>query len=324
MCDRIEIPPSHHKVVKTVALSALVAFLSWRFSEVIFFGKDSSKIYRMFRWFASNPPKLLQDPEQIYTVKLIEKEEVSHDTRRFRFELPSKDHVLGLPIGKHISLIATIDGQQVTRSYTPVSSDDDKGYFELVIKVYFKDVHPKFPDGGKLTQHLESLKVGDTMNVRGPKGRLEYHGKGEFSIKPDLKSPAEKKKFKKVSMIAGGTGIAPMLQIIRDVMKKSNVDKTEIALLFANQSEKDILLRRELEEVAAKHPNQFKYWYTIDRPEEGWKYSKGFVNKDMIKEHLHPAGDDTIILLCGPPPMITFVQGQLDELDYPKENRFKY
>lgn len=278
----------------------------------------------MFRWLSSSPPKLLQNPEEIYSVKLIEKEKVSHDTRRFRFELPSKNHVLGLPIGKHISVIATIDGQQAIRSYTPVSSDDDKGFFELVIKIYYKDVHPKFPDGGKLTQYLEGLKIGDMVNVRGPKGRLEYHGKGEFSIKPDLKSPAEKKQYKKISMIAGGTGIAPMLQIIRDVMKKSDVDKTEIALLFANQTESDILLRRELEEVAAKHPNQFKFWYTLDRPEEGWKYSKGFVDKEMIKTHLHPASDDTIFLLCGPPPMMTFVISQLEELGYSKDNWFKY
>lgn len=42
-----------------------------------------------------------------------------------------------------------------------------------------------------------------------------------------------------------------------------------MALLFANQAEKDILLRDELEEVAAKHPDQFKLWYTVDTPSEG-------------------------------------------------------
>lgn len=42
-----------------------------------------------------------------------------------------------------------------------------------------------------------------------------------------------------------------------------------MALLFANQAEKDILLRDELEEVAAKHSDQFKLWYTVDTPSEG-------------------------------------------------------
>jgi len=278
----------------------------------------------MFRWFQSSPPKLLQDPEEKYEVRLIEREEISHDTRRFRFELPSKDHVLGLPIGQHVYLSATINDQLVIRPYTPVSSDDDKGYFELVIKVYFKNTHPRFPDGGKMTQHLEALKVGDTIKVRGPSGLLEYHGKGIFAIKPDKKSAAKKRQVKRVSMIAGGTGIAPMLQVIRDILKKSKVDKTKIALLFANQTEKDILLRQELESLAAEHPDQLKIWYTLDRPEEGWKYGSGFVNKDMIKEHLYKPDEETLILLCGPPPMIAFVNTQLDELGYSKESRFKY
>ena len=40
------------------------------------------------------------------------------------------------------------------RAYTPTSGDDEVGFFDLVIKVYFKNVHPRFPDGGKMSQHL--------------------------------------------------------------------------------------------------------------------------------------------------------------------------
>lgn len=52
----------------------------------------------------------------------------------YRFGLPRNDDVLGLPIGQHITLIVDINGKEVSRSYTPTSSDEDKGYFELVIK----------------------------------------------------------------------------------------------------------------------------------------------------------------------------------------------
>lgn len=78
------------------------------------------------------PLKALQDPNEKYMLPLIEKEEISHDTRRYRFGLPSEEHVLGLPVGQHIHLSATIDGDLVIRSYTPVSSDDDKGFVDLV------------------------------------------------------------------------------------------------------------------------------------------------------------------------------------------------
>lgn len=69
-------------------------------------------------------------------------------------------------------------------------------------------------------------------------------------------------------LLAGGTGITPMLQLVRHITRDPD-DSTEMSLLFANQSEDDILLKNELEEVAKTHPTQFKLWYTVDRPQEG-------------------------------------------------------
>lgn len=47
------------------------------------------------------------------------------------------------------------------------------------IQIYFKNVHPKFPEGGKMSQYLESLQVGDVVDFRGPGGLLEYKGNGK-------------------------------------------------------------------------------------------------------------------------------------------------
>ncbi|KAJ3665042.1 hypothetical protein Zmor_000558 [Zophobas morio] len=267
---------------------------------------------------------LLEDPQAKYALPLIEKEEISHDTRRFRFGLPTKDHILGLPIGQHIHLSAKIGDDLIIRSYTPVSSDDDYGFVDLVIKVYFKNVHPRFPEGGKMSQHLESLKIGDTIEVRGPSGRLQYKGHGTFSVKKLRKDPPQAVTVNKVSMIAGGTGITPMLQLIRHITKDP-ADKTKLKLIFANQTEKDILVRKELEEVAEKHPDQFELWYTLDTPGESWKYSSGFINDTMIQEHLFPPSNDNIVLMCGPPPMINYAcNPNLEKLKYDKDLCFAY
>ena len=59
-----------------------------------------------------------------------------------------------------------------------------------------------------------------------------------------------------------------MLQLIRQVFRDKN-DRTCLSLLFANQTEEDILLREELEEVQKEYPDRFKLWYTVDRPAEG-------------------------------------------------------
>ncbi|XP_071452703.1 NADH-cytochrome b5 reductase 2-like isoform X1 [Hetaerina americana] len=270
------------------------------------------------------PPKTLLDSSVKYALPLIEKEEINHDTRRFRFGLPSPEHVLGLPVGQHIHLSARINGELVIRSYTPVSSDESKGHMELVIKVYMKNTHPKYPEGGKMSQHLENMKIGDTIDVRGPSGKLKYEGQGSFAIKKDTKLPPVVVKMKKVAMIAGGTGITPMLQLIRHITHDPD-DKTELSLLFANQTEQDILVREELEEVLKSHPDQFKLWYTVDRPTEGWKYSEGFISADMIKEHLFPSSSDTVVLMCGPPPMINHACiPNLEKLGYDSNLMFAY
>lgn len=272
----------------------------------------------------SKKQRTLLDSQTKYQLPLIEKEEISHDTRRFRFSLPSKEHVLGLPIGQHIHLIADINGENVIRAYTPVSSDENQGYVDLVIKVYARNVHPKFPNGGKMSQYVNELKIGDTIAFRGPTGKLQYLGDGQFQIKRPNK-PINNIKAKYINMIAGGTGITPMLQLVREILARANETHLKIALLFANQSENDILLRNELDDFAAKYPDNFKVWYTVDTASDTWTYSTGFVNADMLRDHLYKSSKETVVLMCGPPPMINYACiPNLDLLEFNSELRFAY
>ncbi|CAN7939296.1 unnamed protein product [Ixodes hexagonus] len=280
----------------------------------------------IFRYMRSRAEalRLLLDPDTKYTVPLIEKEEISHDTRRFRFGLPSAEHVLGLPTGQHIYLVATVNGQLVPRPYTPVTSDKHHGYFDLVVKVYFKNVHPKFPEGGKMSQHLDGMQIGDTIQVRGPSGLIRYEGRGAFAIKPDKKSAPVPYRASEIAMIAGGTGITPMLQIVRHVFSDP-LDKTRCSLIFANQTEDDILLRPELEQVAKEHPDRFRLFFTVDRPKEGWTQGVGFVSADIIASNFPPPSDDAVVLMCGPPPMVNFAcKPNLEKLGYSAQRCFAY
>jgi cytochrome-b5 reductase len=80
-----------------------------------------------------------------------------------------------------------------------------------------------------------------------------------------------------------------------------------------------------LEEQATKHPDRFKLWYTIDRPTETWKYSSGFINDQMIKDHLFEPSDDNLVLMCGPPPMVNYAcLPALEKLGYNMERTFAY
>lgn len=250
----------------------------------------------------TKPKVALADPNEWLSLPLIKKVKLSHDVFMFRFGLQTPDTVLGLPIGQHISFKFNDDnGKLVQRSYTPTSCDLDVGHVDFVIKVYHKNVHPKYPNGGKMSQYLNDLKIGDRALLKGPKGSITYHGRGMFDIKKlgEVYSPPQ---VKRVGFVAGGTGITPVLQVMRAMLRDPN-DHTEIFLIYANQTEEDILLREELEKIPQ---DRLHIWYTLDRPPINWKYGSGFVDTAMCREHLPPCGAGTHIFCCGPPPMIKF------------------
>lgn len=209
----------------------------------------------------------------------------------YRFALPDPKDVLGLPIGQHISVQAEIAGKDIMRSYTPTSSDDDLGHFDLLIKSYEK---------GNISRYFSLLKLGDKVRVKGPKGQFIYTS----SLSRHL------------GMIAGGTGITPMLQIVRAAMKNP-LDRTKISLIYANVNLEDILLKTELDELAEKYLGRFTVYYVLNNAPEGWKGGVGFVSKAQIEEHMPKTSEDIKVLLCGPPPMMTAMKKHLDELKYP-------
>lgn len=242
--------------------------------------------------------------------------------------------MLGLPVGACVKFYAPnvtgvkagewngredpeTDDSMIERKYTPTSSDRQKGSFDMVIKVYDAGVvMPQFPDGGKMSQFLGRLKVGDTLGISGPWGQIEYTAPGTFV---HLKKTLTKTK---VGMLAGGTGITPMLQILTAIFENP-LDKTSCSLLYANKTEGDILVRGMLDALAAQFPQRLTVHYTLDAPPaKGWNYSKGFITADMIKSILPAPGPDTVVLMCGPPPMVKFAcKANLDTLDYNKNDQ---
>jgi nitrate reductase (NAD(P)H) len=246
--------------------------------------------------------------------KLLLKKTISHDVRLFRFALSNETQLLGLPVGKHIFLCATINEKLCMRAYTPTSSVDEVGYFDLIVKIYLKGVHPKFPNGGLMSQYLDSLSIGSVLDIKGPLGHIEYTGKGNFLVHGEYKFA------KRLAMLAGGTGITPIYQVVQAILKDPE-DLTEMHVVYANRSEDDILLREEMNEWAKKH-ERFKIWYVVQESKrEGWEYSVGFINESILKQHVPPASQDTLALVCGPPPMIQFaVKPNLEKLGYDVTN----
>ncbi|EHA50979.1 NADH-cytochrome b5 reductase [Pyricularia oryzae] len=250
-----------------------------------------------WKFFQLKPKKVL-DPTKFQEFELKEKTIISHNVAIYRIQLPSPSSILGLPIGQHISIGADIpqpDGssKEVVRSYTPISGDEQPGYVDLLIKSY---------PTGNISKYMAGLSVGQSIRVRGPKGAFVYQ--------PNM--------VRHFGMIAGGTGITPMLQVVRAIVRgRAAGDTTQVDLIFANVTKEDILLKEDLDALAAEDKG-FRVHYVLDRPPEGWTGGVGFVTQDMITKWLPKPADDVKILLCGPPPMVSGLKKATEALGFKK------
>lgn len=245
--------------------------------------------------------------------KLIQRTQISSNTVIFRFALASSTQRVGLPVGKHMLLKFTnAEGKPISRPYTPISSDDDLGYFDLLIKLY-----PQ----GQMSQHLDKMQIGESIEVRGPQGSLHYTGSGAFTI-ARRGGVVQRAQVSNVGMIAGGSGITPMFQVLKAVHKQS-ADRTKLSLLFANVTEADILMKDQLDTLREQR-SLTNIVYTLDRPAESWTGPRGFVTPELIQANLPAPAADTIILLCGPKPMVDGMEKHLIGLGYTEDMIFKF
>lgn len=285
-------------------------------------------------WFLLSQPKPFLDKSR-KKITIVDVKELSQDTKRLRLDLGSSRTPLGLPIGKHIKIHApnpesartkgTWNGKpdkesqaEIARSYTPATSSA-VGFVDLVIKVYRPGKYTMpdgkevtWEDGGKMSLHLDSKKAGDTIEISGPVGANEYIGPGQFKV------PGNVIEAKHIGLMAGGSGITPILQVVSAALANPK-DTTKFSLIYANKTENDILCRDIIEEMESRSSGRFKAHYTLDFPPENWKGKNGFITTDMIKECLPDVNLKPIILMCGPPPMIEFAcKKNLETLGYAK------
>jgi len=264
-------------------------------------------------WFAQ-PKAFSSDVFQPY--RLVAVTEESHNAKRFKFALTNGDTPLNLPIASCITLRYTADnGEEILRPYTPLNLYNNKGFFELVVKCY---------PNSKMGSHLFGLSVGDTIDVKGPWPTLQ--------VAPN--------QFHRIGMIAGGTGITPMFQILRNILSvKENA--THISLLYANHTQDDILLRKELDAEMRSNPKTFAVQYCLNNAPKNWTGFNGYVDKKMITEVMPgPECKDAMVLVSGPPgfmqaicgpkdftaypPRQGVVSGHLKELGYTESNVYKF
>jgi len=258
------------------------------------------------------------DPENFLDFKLKRVEPYNHNTSKFTFELPNNEASL-LPVASCVvvkssdpEVLKDAKGKPIIRAYTPISPSDAEGELTLLVKKY---------DSGNVSKHIHSLSLGNYLSIKGPISKWPY----------------KTNEFDQVALIGGGSGITPLYQILNHALH-DKANRTKFKLLFSNVTEKDILIREELDALKKMYPDNFDVVYVLSKPEKDWIGPQGYISADIIKEHIGPASlaNKLKIFVCGPPGQVTSVAGNkagpkqgdlggiLKELGYTEDQVYKF
>ncbi|KAF4032251.1 Oxidoreductase NAD-binding domain [Phytophthora infestans] len=247
---------------------------------------------------------------------LVLKQKVGLQTVKFTFELPGTK-LLGLEIaGQHLKVRAKINGHMIERAYTPTSKLSQSASFDLVVKIY--------PDG-LMSSYLDTIEIGGTVEMLGPQGVVGYPDAGVVTVGGQLKMT----NVRHVVMVAAGTGITPMLQLVRAIME-NNKDTTKVTLVDCNHSLKHIIARTQLEPLANMFPDRVKVFHVLHEASEddirelgSFKTGKR-LDKTILAELLPKASPEVAAFHCGPPAFDEAVGVMLKSIGFQEDQIYVF
>lgn len=214
------------------------------------------------------------------------------------FEVPEELRpVFGFTQGQYLTLRKEIDGQDLRRSYSICAGVDDGELRVGVRKV----------KGGVFSNWINtSLKPGDTINVMAPQGRFFV------PIEPDGQ--------RHHLGIAGGSGITPILSIMKTVLARE--PHSRFTLIYGNRSLKSTMFKEEIEDLKDRYMTRLVLHHVFSDEHTDAPINMGLVNRDKIGEFLRslvPAESIDHAFVCGPFQMNDEAEAALLAAGLPEE-----
>ena len=178
--------------------------------------------------------------------------------------------------GQFLTFSFLFDGKKIGRSYSICSSPTRSGYV---------DITPKCVSQGCVSVFLnDRATVGMTVEANGPFGHFCF----------------DEDKHRKVVLLAAGSGITPMLAMLR-YMDDLCLD-TPVTLLYCVRTSDDIIFHDQLEELSSSLKN-FQYHLLLSQPHAEWSGRRGHISREFIETTILDL-DSPHFFLCGPPPFM--------------------
>lgn len=233
-----------------------------------------------------------------YPLKVKNIEKVSKDAVAITFDVPLQYvSQFRFKQGQFITLKLNINGENTIRSYSICTSP----YSEKELKVAVKEV-----PGGKMSPYINHhLKIGETIEVMPPSGRFYT----------ELNSAHQKKYV----LFAGGSGITPMMSIIKSILFIEK--QSQIVLFYANREADNVIFKSEIDQLTNSY-SAFKVVYVFDNPPANYpEEQSGILNENKLKILLEKQGclNADEYFICGPTPMMQLIEKTLIQLNTPSE-----
>jgi len=123
-------------------------------------------------------------------------------------------------------------------------------------------------------------------------------------------------------MIAGGTGINPMLQALHGILgeNKTPESRTKVALLYRSQTSNDVIGKEMLDVWADSHKETLSVTHVLSQEPvtsstAARGMDRGHITKERIEAAFPDASHDVKIFVCGPPIMYNTFCGPREETE---------
>lgn len=237
---------------------------------------------------------------QFHSIKVKEVRSETLDSVSVHFDIP-EDLISAYTYkpGQYLTLKVFINGDEYRRAYSLCTSP----YTDNVPAIAVKRV-----DGGKVSNYINDVFAeGSQVEIMSPMGKFTTELNEFYS--------------RHFVMYAGGSGITPMMSLIKSILEVES--SSSVTLIYGNRNQESIIFYKELDELEGHFADRFKIIHSLNKVPSNWKGEEGLLNKDKVKSIIANLTNVEVNkahhFICGPNIMMKEVQAALSDLNVPED-----
>ena len=237
--------------------------------------------------------------EHFHALRVAEIVPETDEANSIRFDMPAElRDKFAFRAGQHLTLRATLNGEEVRRNYSLCTAPDEGDWMVTVKRI----------GGGLFSNWVgDHLKAGDTIDVMPPHGSFTT----DFA--------ASRKRH--LVGIAGGSGITPVMSLIKTTLRSE--PESRFTLFYGNRDSSSIIFLEELARLKDRYLGRLEIYHFLDAEDQEIELFNGMLDRvrcdEAILRLVPSATDVSDWFICGPGPMMDAAEGALLDRNIPKE-----